>query len=100
MPVLFPKFISAGEVIQIVSFAVIPITINYMYISKFLGSENNKIVVISSIIYAVTQISGIVILGNLFDIRGIAIAFVLAASLEALFLFIMDHFNKNKKLSA
>jgi O-antigen/teichoic acid export membrane protein len=98
MPLLFPKFISAGEVIQIMSLAVIPITINYMYISKFLGSENNRIILISSGIYVATQISGIFILGNLFDIRGIASAFVLAASAESLYLFIMDHFSKKNKL--
>jgi len=100
MPILFPKFINAGEVIQIVGLAVVPTTINYMYISKFLGSENNKIILISSGIYVAVQISSIFILGNMFNVRGISAAFVLAASVESLFLFIMDRFSKKNKLSA
>jgi O-antigen/teichoic acid export membrane protein len=94
MPLLFPKFTSAAEVIQIISLAVIPTTINYMYISKFLGSENNKVVLISSGIYVIVQLLGIFILGHLFGIRGITSAFVLAASSESLFLFSMDRFAK------
>jgi O-antigen/teichoic acid export membrane protein len=98
MSLLFPKFTSAADVIQIISFAVIPTTINYMYISKFLGSENNKIVVMSSGIYVLVQVTGIFMLGHLFGIRGVTSAFVLAASAESLFLFIMDRFSRKDEL--
>jgi len=98
MPVLFPKFTNAAEVIQIISLAVIPTTINYMYISKFLGSENNKVILISSGIYLIIQILGILILGQLFGIRGITSSFVLAASSESLFLFSIDRLTKKNGL--
>ncbi|HEV2193266.1 MAG TPA: hypothetical protein VGR54_06585 [Nitrosopumilaceae archaeon] len=100
MPLLFPKFTNAGEVIRIISLAVIPTTINYMYISKFLGSENNKIVVISSGIYVIVQISGIFVLGHLFGIRGVTSAFVLATAAESLFLFIMDRHSRKNEMPA
>jgi O-antigen/teichoic acid export membrane protein len=94
MPLLFPKFTNAAEVIQIISLAVIPTTINYMYISKFLGAENNRVILISSVIYIIVQISGILILGKLFGIKGITSSYVLAASSESLFLFSIDRFTK------
>ena len=86
VPLLFPKFTDAVEVVQIMSFAIIPASINLMYISKFLGRENSKIVLISSGISIITQILGMVLLGQLLGIKGVAIAYVLGASLEALFL--------------
>ncbi len=86
LPVLFPKFIEAVQVIQIVSISVIPSTINLMYISKFLGKELSKMVLIGSGIFLGVQIVSIFILGNLFGVNGIAFALVLGASAESVFL--------------
>ena len=55
---LFPGFIEATIIVQIISLAVIPGTINYMYISKFLGNLQNKIILMSSGIFLITIISG------------------------------------------
>lgn len=86
LPILFPKFIEAIEVIQIVSISVIPSTINLMYISKFLGNELSKIVLIGSGVFLSVQIVSIFILGELIGVNGVAIALVLGASAEAIFL--------------
>ena len=86
LPVLFPKFTEAIEVIQIVSVAVIPSTINQIYISKFLGKELSKVVLMGSGIFLAVQIVSIFILGNLFGVNGIAFALVLGASAESVFL--------------
>ncbi len=94
---LFPRFIEATIIVQIVSLAVIPGTINYMYISKFLGNLQNKIILISSGIFLITIISGMVILGNLFEVHGLAIAFVLAETFEATFLIIVNRYYKIQK---
>ena len=83
---LFPKFIVAIEVIQIVSISVIPSTINLMYISKFLGNEKTKIILIGSGIFLLVQISAILVLGQLLGVNGVAIALVLGSSAEAIFL--------------
>lgn len=86
LPILFPKYTEAIEVIQIVSLSVIPSTVNLMYISKFLGNELSKIVLIGSGIFLSIQIISIFILGELFGVNGVAIALVLGASAEAIFL--------------
>ena len=86
LPILFPKFTEAIEVIQIVSISVIPSTINLMYISKFLGNELSKIVLIGSGIFLAVQIISIFVLGELIGVNGVAIALVLGSSSEAIFL--------------
>lgn len=90
LPVLFPKFTETIEVIQIVSISVIPSTINLIYISKFLGNELSKIVLIGSGIFLAVQLVSILVLGELIGVNGIAIALVLGASSEAIFLVIVN----------
>ena len=87
----------AVSIVQIISLAVIPGTINYMYISKFLGNLKNKIILFSSIIFLISIILGMIILGQLYDVQGIAAAFVLANTVEAIFLLIADKFYNMKK---
>ena len=92
LPILFPKFIESIEVIQIVSISVIPSTINLMYISKFLGNELSKIVLIGSGIFLSVQIVSIFLLGELFGVNGVAAALVLGSSAEAIFLISVNKF--------
>lgn len=92
LPVLFPKFTEAVEVIQIISISLIPSTINMIYISKFLGNEISRIVLIGSGIFLAVQITSIFILGELFGVNGVAAALVLGASSEAIFLVCVNRF--------
>jgi O-antigen/teichoic acid export membrane protein len=96
LPVMFPKFSKAIEVIQIMSLGVIPVTIISTYISKFMGSLKSKVVLIGSLIYIVIQILSILILGKLFGIHGVAAAIVLANASEAIYLMLIDRRIKNK----
>ena len=91
---MFPKFLDAVIIIQIVSLGVVPGTINFMYISKFLGNLQNKIVLISSGIFLSTIIIGIIVLGELYEVYGIAASFVLAGSFESIFLVICNKYYK------
>ena len=99
--IMFPKFIEAVSIVQIIALAVIPGTINYMYISKFLGNLKNKIILVSSIIFLISIILGMAILGQLYDVQGIAAAFVLASVAESIFLVIVNKFYniKNESMS-
>ena len=97
--IIFPEFIEAVSIVQIIALAVIPGTINYMYISKFLGNLKNKIILASSIIFLISIILGMAILGQLYDVHGIAAAFVLANTMEAIFLLIADKFYKTNDKS-
>jgi len=86
IPVLFPQFKEAILIMQIVSIAIIPRTISFMYTSEFLAQEKNKFVVIGSGIYLTVQITLIFLLGELYSIIGVAVALVVASISETLFL--------------
>jgi len=90
LPVLFPKFTEAIQVVQIVSISIIPATINLIYISKYLGKGLSKIVLIGSIVFLLVQISAIFMLGQIYGVNGIATALLIATSTEAIFLIIMN----------
>ena len=67
-----------------------------MYISKCIGNLKNKIIVASSVIFLISIILGMSILGQFYGVQGIAAAFVLASTVEAIFLAIADKFYKIK----
>lgn len=95
---MFPKFEEAVIIVQIISLGIIPGTVNLVYISKFLGNLQNKIVLISSGIFLVSIILGMIVLGKLYDVHGIAAAFVLAGAAESIFLLISNkYYDKPKK---
>ena len=94
---MFPEFLDAVIIVQIISLGVIPGTLNFMYISKFLGNLQNKIVLISSGIFLVTIVLGIIFLGEFYNVYGIAAAFVLAGTIESIFLIICNKYYKIQK---
>ena len=80
------------------SFALIPKTINLMYSSYLIGKEQTKIILIGAGIYLITQISLIVILGEIFGINGIASSLIIALSIESIFLhFAKRHIEKKNE---
>jgi len=98
VPMIFPEFNEAIIIIQIMSLGVIPGTINYVYISKFLGELRSKIVLLGSGLYLGTIIIGIIVLGGVFDVNGLAMAFVLAGTVESIFLTSISKFEKRKQM--
>ncbi len=96
LPVLFPEFNEAIFVIQILSLSITPGTINLTYMSKFMGNEKPKIVLIGSVMFILIYVTGILTLGKLYSVNGVAISFVLAVSLEMTYLFFINKFIKIK----
>ncbi len=94
LPIFFPKFTHAVTVLQIVSIAVIPNTINLTFISKILSVEKSRIVLIGSLLYISVQVGTIIVLGKFYGVTGIAIALVLAESVETSFFAIMNRLGK------
>jgi O-antigen/teichoic acid export membrane protein len=90
IPVLFPKYLEAIHVIQIISISIVPSTINLMFVSKFLAAEKNKIVLISSGVHLAVLVPSLIWLGKLYGINGMAIAFVFAVSIETIYYYIMN----------
>lgn len=87
----FPRFSEAEEVIRIVSWAVIPMTITAtQYIPKLWAQEKNRLIVYHTIIVLVTQIIAILSLSSLYGSAGIAIAFVLSISIGCVFIALAD----------
>ena len=92
IPVLFKEYSDTVEIVQIMSVGIVPLTVGYMYTSKFLGMEKSRYVLFSSIIYIVIQVSLIFLLGSIMGINGAAIALVLAAASQSAYLVTVDKF--------
>ena len=89
IPYLFPKFLDAVLIIQILSIAIIPKTISSMYLSEFIGNQKIMTVLIGSIIFVTIQVSLILILGELYGVLGLALSMVFANIAEAGYLLSM-----------
>jgi len=72
------------------SISLIPTTMNLMYVSKFLGNEKIKFILVGSGVYLIILISSIVSLGISFGINGMAAALVLSASAETIFYYVIN----------
>jgi O-antigen/teichoic acid export membrane protein len=97
IPIILPEFTESITVIQLVSISLIPITISTLYISKFLGEERIKIVLIGSGMFIAIQIVGIFILGEIYSVNGVAIAYLIATTSESIYLFIVDRWGSKNK---
>jgi len=63
---------------QIFSLAVIPITISQIQITQFLGKEKSQMVLIGGVFQTTIYLLFVVLLGNYFGLRGIAIGLVIS----------------------
>ena len=85
IPIFFEKYTETIQIIQIMSFVIIPVTINVFYHAKFLALENGKIPLFTGIISSTIMVTGMIILGTLYGITGVAITYVLAYSSGVVF---------------
>jgi O-antigen/teichoic acid export membrane protein len=93
----FPKFIEAEEIIRIISWAVIPLTIqSTYYIPKLWAQEKNRLILYHTLLVLIIQIIGILILGTLYGTIGIAIAFVISNSIGCVFIATVDKITNDK----
>ena len=83
VPTLFPEYTEVIDIIQIISFSLIPMTITRLFSSKLLGQENNKRIVYSKIVSMTTFIVGILVLASEYGIYGLAISYMLSTIFEA-----------------
>ncbi|WP_428324967.1 lipopolysaccharide biosynthesis protein [Nitrosopumilus sp.] len=96
IPLVFPNFIPAVDAIQIISVAVIPATVGQMLVSKFLGNEKSREVLAARIISLSLMILGIFIFGPIFELQGLALAYLLSSSCQAAFLLVYSKKKFNK----
>ncbi len=93
IPIFFPEFKQSIELIPLISLTIIPATISGLYNSKFLAHEKSNYVVIVNIISTSVLVLGVVILGQLLGIVGLAYSFLLSNSIKAVL-----YFSLNKKV--
>jgi len=89
IPLFFDKYNEVIQIIQIMSLSIIPITINMFYYSRFLAAEKAKIPLFGGIISSTILVTGMIILGSLYGVIGIAVTNVLTYSSACLFSYIM-----------
>lgn len=89
LPRLFPNFTDAGNFIQILSLAVIPNSINSIYIAKLMSREQNKIVLGGSISFIIIQLLLIMILGNFIGIIGVSSSLVIAEAAKTIYFIVI-----------
>ncbi len=85
----FPQFEESILPIQIMSIAIIPITISQIQMTEFLGKENTRIVLIGSVFQAGLYLLLLIPLGQNFALTGIAVGLVFAAISRTIFNLIM-----------
>ena len=86
IPNFFPKYVDVGVAIQIMSLSIIPITISTICISRLLSKEKSKLVLIGNILSLIITVLGILTLGLMYGTIGIAMSFVLASIVDAVYL--------------
>ena len=96
IPIVLPAYATAVDLIPILSLVVIPKTVSTMIMSNFLGQENSKYVVIANIITFCVLVISIFPLSELFEVIGIAIAYVIGFSSSAVYLIIKYFQLENK----
>lgn len=76
---IFPKFTESENIIRIMSWAIIPVTINaIIFYPKFWANEKNHNVTITTSVIVIIQVIGILTLGPKYSTNGIAYAFLIA----------------------
>jgi len=84
----FSEYAESIPLAIIMMFSLFPITAISILDSKLLGYGQSKPALIGVIIYVVSQISGIVIFGQLFDIIGLAVSVVVANYIQLIYLWL------------
>ena len=84
----FPKFTESVDAIRIMSVAIIPTTIALILEAEFLGKEKSGVVLIGTAILVTSLIIGMIVLGSLMGIEGIAYSFVIAHTAKTSFYLI------------
>ena len=98
IPLIFPQFTEAVELVQIISFVIIPHAFNATYNSKFLGNERARIILVGQAISASTYIVGLLTLGGILGINGVAISLLISATCQTIFYYFTNRYFMNLKI--
>lgn len=91
-----PEYLESILPIQIMSFAIIPLSISTIQQSEFMGKEHSSEIIIGSIVQTGTYFSLIVILGEIYGLVGFAIGFLCSAIIRVILNFFLKIFSSKK----
>jgi O-antigen/teichoic acid export membrane protein len=91
IPIIFPKYIESIGVIQIMGFALIPTALTMILTSELLGKENSKNVILSNFVGMIGLIIGVIALGEIMGLLGLALSLVIGRSLQCVSLLIFKN---------
>lgn len=95
--VFFPNFIKSIQLVQIMSLSVIPATITSISNARLFGKEKSKHTLIGGVIYLLFLIIGILLLGRILNIIGLAFSIIFAQIAQAIYLWRKAGFSLFKK---
>jgi len=95
IPIFFQEYIEVIDLIRIISFSIIPMSITKIYTSKLLGQEQSKQLVLSKIISMSSFIILIIILAPGYGIVGVGISYLVSTILETICLIPKNQIIKN-----
>ena len=98
IPWMFPQFTEAIQIVQIISFLIIPYSFNLSYTSKFLGGERARIILVGQAVSLTTYIVGLFTLGEIIGINGVAFALLLSGIAQTIFYYSTNRFFMNSKI--
>ena len=81
----FPQYEESIILMQILSLAIIPLTIISIQESEFFGKENSKAILFGSLVHSGFYLFSIVVFGQVIGLIGLSIGFVLACLLRVCF---------------
>jgi len=84
-----PKYSESIIVMQIISIALIPLSIIGILQSESLGKGNTKVVFIGSIIQSTLYLILIIVLGQIWELVGLSIGFLISVIVRAIYHFII-----------
>ncbi|WP_415280929.1 lipopolysaccharide biosynthesis protein [Candidatus Nitrososphaera sp. FF02] len=85
---LFPQFEGAIEFSRILTLTLVPLTVVQILTAMFIGKGTNMPSLIGTILYAVVLVVLLIMLGNTFQIVGLALAVLFATGTQACFLLV------------
>ena len=90
LPTIFPKYVDVIEIIKIMSLSLVPMSIAKIYTSKFLALEKSRFILIGLGISLSIMIPTMIVFGTWYEVTGVAISYVLASVIQAVYYVIMS----------
>jgi len=95
IPILYPEFVGTITIMQITVVSAIPISINLMYTSKFLGAKKGRLVLVGATISIALQILLILGLSEIYGIVAAALAIVISQATQSIYFILIYNLKKN-----